>query len=104
MATENIGLAQLLTVVGAKQQTRLAVADELNQQLRHSLGQMVTMTDKELESHSFTFRINANETSYHHAVCLIVCLLISPTQRFELSSCAANRSAQPGRQQVKCEH
>jgi len=38
------------------------------------------------------------------AVCLIVCLLISPTQRCELSSCAANSSAQPGRQQAKCEH
>jgi len=51
-------------------------------------GDISGMTDKELEYHNCTFHINANQASYHHASALIVCLLISPTQCFEPSSCA----------------
>jgi replicative superfamily II helicase len=35
MAAENVGLVQLLTAAGAEQESRFAVADELNQQFRH---------------------------------------------------------------------
>ena len=35
MAAKNVGLVQLLTAAGAEQKSRFAVADELNQQLRH---------------------------------------------------------------------
>src|ERR1700720_2437783 len=40
IAAENVGLAQLLTVAGAEQKPRLAVADERNQQLRHVLREV----------------------------------------------------------------
>ena len=40
MAAQNVGLEQLLTAAGAEQKPRLAVTDELNQQLRHVLREV----------------------------------------------------------------
>ena len=40
MAAQNVGVEQLLTAAGAEQKPRLAVTDELNQQLRHVLREV----------------------------------------------------------------
>jgi len=61
MSAENVGLAQLLSVAGAEQRTRLGVTDELNQQLRHVLREVC-----------FTFPIFRLEVIVYFAVPLVL--------------------------------